>query len=206
MKNSSTNGLGLSESKIPNEAAYSFSNGETLSIQVNFCKNPSCDNFGIPPSLEKGAHRPKVAPHTPGTEYRLDSAGDGRTQLICLLCKEVLPVKSNLGVAEEVARISAYLVSPDSPSCPNSDCANHGVPIGAGTAHYYSNGKSDQGSLRYKCRSCKKTFSVSTRPTLRQRVPHKNSAILMSLMNKVPMSRICELQGIGGGTLYQRID
>lgn len=81
-------------------------------IQVNFCKNPSCANYGVPPGLKKGAHRSKAAASATGTEYRL--VGKTRpgsiniSSLVCLLCKETLPLKSNLGVAEEVARLSAY--------------------------------------------------------------------------------------------------
>ncbi len=59
------------------------------------------------------AHRSKDTASATGTEYRLkgntQSGGTIVSGLVCPLCKESLPLKSNLGVAEEVARLSAYL-------------------------------------------------------------------------------------------------
>lgn len=62
------------------------------------------------------------------------------------------------------------------------------------------------GSKRYLCKACKKTFTVSTQSTLRQRQPEKNELIFKLLMNKSPMRRICEVADINPETLYQRID
>ena len=97
-------------------------------IQVNFCKNPTC----APPGLKKGVHRSKATASATGTEYRL--VGKSRSGgistvsgLLCLLCQESLPLKSNLGVAQEVARLSAYLWKKRGASCPNPACLNHGV-------------------------------------------------------------------------------
>jgi len=179
-------------------------------IQVNFCKNPTCANYGIPPGLKKGVHRSKATASATGTEYRL--VGKSRSGgiatvsgLLCLLCKESLPLKSNLGVAEEVARLSAYLWKKRGASCPNPACLNHGVEVAAGKAYYSAYGRSEIGSQRYKCVDCKKTFSVGT-STRRQRLAHKNKDIFKALMNKVPFNRICELTGISMSTLYDKID
>ena len=61
-------------------------------IQVNFCKNPTCANYGIPPGLKKGAHRSKAASSATGTEHRLvgktpEGGGLSVSSLVCLLCK-----------------------------------------------------------------------------------------------------------------------
>jgi len=179
-------------------------------IQVNFCKNPTCANYGVPPSLKKGARRSKAAPTATGTEYRLSgSARMGAlvapASLMCLLCKETIPLKSNLGVAEEVERISSYLWKKREASCPNPACLNNGVPTSAGKSYYAAYGKSGIGSQRYKCHGCQKTFSIG-KATRRQQLPHKNKDIFKALMNKVPFNRICELMGISMRTLYDKID
>ena len=178
-------------------------------IQVNFCKNPTCANYGVPPGLKKGAHRSKAASSTTGTEYRLSSKSRSGASsvvgLVCLLCKESLPLKSNLGVAEEVARLSGYLWQKRGASCPHPACLNHGVEISAGKLYYSAYGRSEIGSQRYKCVECKKTFSVGT-STRRQRLAHKNKDVFKALMNKVPFNRICELTGISMSTLYDKID
>lgn len=179
-------------------------------IQVNFCKNPTCANYGVPPGLKKGAHRSKAASSATGTEYRLtaktrEGGCAAVSGLVCLLCKESLPLKSNLGVAEEVARLSAYLWKKREASCPNPACLNHGVGVSAGKHYYSAYGRSGIGSQRYKCVGCKKTFSVGT-STRRQRLAHKNKDVFKALMNKVPFNRICELTGISMSTLYDKID
>jgi hypothetical protein len=71
---------------------------ETDSIQVNFCKNPSCGNYG-------------VAPKNP------IKRGRG---------------KSNLAVSEERARFLKDLTIAPEPSCPDTSCSNHNVPVGKG--------------------------------------------------------------------------
>jgi len=102
-------------------------------VQVNFCKNPSCANYGVPSGLKKGAHRSKAAASTPGTEYRLTAKSRGgvgsATSMQCLLCGESFPLKSNLGIAEEIARLSSYLWDKREPSCPNPACLNPAYPV-----------------------------------------------------------------------------
>ena len=63
-------------------------------IQVNFCKNPVCANFGVPISGEKRARL--TAP------YRLAAAGKGFPLGFCIPCNESFPLKSNKGIHEEL--------------------------------------------------------------------------------------------------------
>jgi len=177
-------------------------------IQVNFCKNPTCANYGVAADFKKFSRRSKLTSLLPGTEYTLSgkSRGAGNVpQLKCLLCGETPPIKSNLGIAEEVERMGAYLWADREVSCPNPACLNHGVSISNGKPYYSSYGKSGIGSQRYKCHRCLKTFSVG-KSTRRQRLTHKNKDVFMHLMNKVPFNRICELLSIGKQTLYDKID
>lgn len=123
--------------------------------------------------------------------------------LKCLLCNEHLPLKSNIGVAEEIERLSKQFVTKDT-CCPRPGCVNSTTPIPNSTA-YYSFGKSDAGSIRYQCKACKKTFSKANRATLRQREPRKNVPILQSLMNKAPLSRLVDVHDISFQTLYDKL-
>ncbi len=193
--------------KIPPDANSPFPGALTRVIQVNYCKYPPCKNYGVPPSLPKGVHRAKdpSADRLPGTEYAIAARGAKLPTLVCALCNEHPPMKSNAGIAEELERIAGYLKPEVSLSCPVEGCANHGVPTTAGTAYYYAYGKSDEGSQRYKCRGCGKTFSVPARATLRQRLPQVTRQIFKLLMNKMPLLRICEVAGISPWTLYNRI-
>lgn len=172
-------------------------------MQVNFCKNPRCANFGVPAGGVRRARRSKSVA-VAGIEYRLAASGAGLPILKCLLCGEHLPLKSNVGIAEEVERLSKHFVAKRL-CCPRLGCANASTPVPAPSA-YYSFGKSEAGSVRFQCKACKKTFSQSSRSTLRQREPRKNVPILQSLMNKAPLSRLVDVHGISFQTLYDKLD
>lgn len=189
---------------MPPEVDFEFVDGSRRLLQVNFCKNPKCPNFGVPARLMKYARRSKAVA-VPGTEYQIGAAGAGFPVLKCLLCGEHLPIKSNLGVAEELGRIGRYFEPGLLPCCPSEGCGNHTSPIGTKGA-YYSFGKTEGGSKRYQCRLCKKTFSVAQRSTLRQREPRKNVPILKALMGKSPLARIVDQHDISFQTLYDKLD
>lgn len=167
-------------------------------IQVNFCKNPHCENYGTPgaQTTGRGAQRDR---------YTVVSAGRQYPVLKCHACGEYPPLKSNKGIAEELARLSAYLGVPSEVSCPDADCTNHGVGVSTGSPHYRGYGTTRSGSKRYRCNSCTKTFSVGS-STVGQKQPHKNRLIFQLLMNKSPFRRICEIANIAPGTLYPKID
>lgn len=175
-------------------------------IQLNFCKNPICLNYGIPASTEK-------QPKGPGATGRgrdsyvlsgSKNAHKNNAFLKCSLCSETIPVKSNIAVVEELARFSSYLNN-RSICCPNESCLNHFVELSNSVNAYQSFGKTKGGSPRYRCKLCKKTFAVSS-PLARQRLPHKNITVFKLLMNKMPLKRICEVAGISMPTLYDKID
>jgi transposase-like protein len=170
----------------------SLSSGE---IQVNFCKNPVCDNYGVAASQSSR-----------GDNYHL-TAGSKKpvAKLICKCCGEQFPVKSNQGIDEEINRLGAYLKPLDEPTCPSESCNNYTVGISAGKTAYQSFGKTKSGSPRYRCKSCKKSFSVK-QATTGQKEPHKNKLIFKLLMNKSPFRRICEVADVTMPTIYSKID
>ena len=167
-------------------------------IQVNFCKNPACSNYGVTPKATVLRGRTDQGLQD---SYLVQAAG-GIPVLHCRECGETPPVKSNTAIAEELARYLKDLEIAPEPSCPDESCANHTVPIGKG---YRSIGLSPSGSRRYRCNLCKKTFSVG-KSTTGHKQPHKNRLIFSLLMNKAPMRRICEVADIGPESVYGKID
>ncbi len=89
-------------------------------------------------------------------------------------------------------------------TCPNETCINHTVSIDTDKA-YQRFGTTASGSMRYRCKVCKRLFSVARKAGLRQRHTNKNRMIFTLLVNKSPMRRICKILEIGPETLYQRI-
>jgi transposase-like protein len=171
-------------------------------LQVNFCKNPVCPNFGVPASTERQLKKTPTRPEQ--DTYSLKGTGY-KIQIRCKRCGETPPLKSNLAIHEELERISDYLVPAQEPSCPRASCDNNGVGISIPKA-YYSFGKTNSGSQRYRCRLCSTTFAVTGRATLRQRLPETNETVFKLLVNKMPLKRICETAGINIVTLYRKID
>ena len=172
-------------------------------IQVNFCKNPRCMNFGRPASPDVQS-RGRGAMDGNQDTYRILGASRKRTNLGCNLCGETPPLKSNLAISEELIRLSRYLEPNQIPSCPAESCPNHSVNILVPKA-YYSFGKTKSGSQRYRCRECGVTFAVGG-ATIRQKRPEINETVFKFLVNKMPMNRIMEVAGISASTLYGKID
>jgi len=132
------------------------------------------------------------------------SAGATFPVLRCLACNEFPPIKSNIGVAEEVARFLRDLDGADTACCPNVACANHALPVGRGSAQYQRFGVTHSGSQRYRCKACGKTFAVG-KSTTGHKQPHKNRMVFALLMNKSPFRRVCEVADIDPKTLYGKL-
>lgn len=175
-------------------------------IDVNFCKNPRCANFGVAPSFAKFERRQKaVEAGEPGKAYRLIGVGKQRPGLTCTLCGEHFSVKSNLAIAQERTRLLRYLTPTSKSCCTSPDCANHTVPVSTKGA-YYRFGETAAGTPRYRCRLCGKTFAVGGNALKRQRITHQNKTILLTLTNKMPLRRIAKVTELNAETLYGKID
>lgn len=136
--------------------------------------------------------------------YIVQASGAGIPVLACRLCGEFPPIKSNAAINEERSRLLTDLAERPEVTCPDEACPNHAVPVSR-TDPYQSFGLTKSGSRRYRCKSCRKTFSVG-KSTTGHKQPHKNRLIFSLLMNKSPLRRICEVADIGPEGLYGKIE
>ena len=181
--------------KTPSKRSKPSIPPEFSGIQYNFCKNLECSQFRLIPSNEpKDGKKP----------YIFVSGGKNYPLLKCNVCSESPPLKSNKGIVSEIDRISAYLKPKDSYYCKNEKCKNHSIPIIDKEA-YISFGKTKAGAPRYRCKRCRKTFSIPRR-TQYQHKTHDNKMIFILLTNKMPLSRIIDTLEISWEVLYNRID
>jgi transposase-like protein len=178
-------------------------------IQINFCKNPECFNFGIP-ALEniKGLPLPSVAG---GCNRNRDNYTIvGEKNLRCHFCGQEPPMKSNKGIYDEFSRMWAYLEQkpPRDRACPNEKCSNSigKIEVSSGSPHYHKDGKNKSGAQRYVCRACDHKFSLNDNPAAGQKKSSQNDLIFRLLVNKMPLQRICEVVQISMSTLYSKID
>lgn len=169
-------------------------------IQLNFCKSPTCANFGIP--VEQTSTKGTQSHKNPN-RYVIVSSGKGLPMARCNACRESFSLKSNRGMAEERDRMRP---KQSEPSCPHEACDQHGLGVSADKPFYSSFGKTTTGSPRYKCMACQRTFSVAAKSTSRQREPHKNRQIFDLLVNKMPLRRIAEVAQVSPQTVYDKID
>src|SRR6266498_622120 len=182
-------------------------------LQINFCKDPRCPNFGYPPleSIKNKILSTSTATPAPGKKrskdsYSIDYKDKGCPLIVCHECGGKPPMKSNLAAMEEFERMWAYLEPKEGVSCPDERCPNHGKEINGKTKGYFSIGTTKAGSKRYRCLTCGKTFSVKQKSILRQVKSYENKQIFMLLVNKEPFNRILEVADIGSYTLYSRIN
>ena len=139
-------------------------------------------------------------------DYAKVSSGKGKPAMKCCLCEEILPLRSNAGVAEELDRLVSYLDAKPAPSCPNPACENRDRAIADTPDAYVHYGVTGAGTPRWRCNACRKIFSVGGSPTKKQRITHKNREVFALLMNKSPMNRMVEITGLDPKTLYGKID
>jgi len=176
-------------------------------IQVNFCKNPSCQNFGVKPNIYYGKKNKGRSPsHLIDPLYK--RVGTNGTSLHCKACNTSTTLKSNIAVSEEVQRLSPSKpqdLASISLSCPTPSCENHNLPVSSSSKLYQKFGTTNSGSARYRCKSCKKTFTDSKR-TRKHRRPEINKQFLLHLVNKSPVNRTCEILDISPDTYYRKLD
>ena len=178
---------------------------EVGTIQVNFCKNPQCRNFGIPASTIRQP-RGRGSVERSRDTYSIAGTGRGTPMLRCSFCGQYPTIKNNKGIYEELTRFWKPFNRIAILTCPNQGCPNHHIDVEEGKIHYHSFGRTKAGSIRYRCKVCGRTFITASPPTIRHRKPHKNAAVFRLIVNKVPFRRICEVEGITMSTLYRKID
>jgi len=175
-------------------------------LQVNCCRNLECTNFGIAPlpvvgrgrnSAVRDMYRAIGSPH---------SKDRPEVRMACKACGQRFTLKSNRAVLEEFERQRASFDKMEDGQCRTEGCPSQGKSVSGHSDLYQSFGKSEAGSLRYRCKACKKTFSLRQSATWRQRKPEINELVLRLLVNKMPMRRICEAAQIEPAVLYNRID
>jgi len=168
-------------------------------FSVNFCRNPLCERFGLfPDPLDGRGRGPKP------NFGKVNGAGEDRA-FICPSCGVSSVVKNNRAVMQEYARLRREDRRTNGKHCKNSGCENYGGTVDLSPRAYRAFGKTAKGDPRYQCKSCGKTFSIG-KPTRRHKQTDDTGAILKSLVNKVPLSRIAEIHDVSLKQIHGKID
>jgi transposase-like protein len=167
-------------------------------IQVNFCRNPRCKNFGVPPRVGD------IRRGQPG-HYHLDPSGRDGYKLRRALCNRLSVLFTNAGIAIEVDRLRTAngLLRPD--SCPTKSCANTRLPVSSHPKRYYRHGQTSSGRPRWRCRACKKAFTIED-DVRKKTAGDVNGEIVRDLVNRASLNAILRKTQISPTALYDRID
>lgn len=172
-------------------------------LQANFCRNPACRNFGVPPRrLNPDAENPRSDKIG---AYYLASNGE-QTLMACSICKRLATPLSNEALAQEIHRLRTAngILTPE--SCPKEKCENHRRPVADFPDQYYAHGRAASGAVRKRCKLCKRTVTLGDhrRP---MRVGAINMDIVKDIVNRSALTAIVRKNGIKSfPTLYDRID
>ena len=140
-----------------------FRNPETNElIQVNHCKNATCENFGVPPKNPKRTPRSERSKPKKRrgleSDYRLVwNRKTERHQLLCTLCNSSTVLMNNRAYYLESRRVRD-LNKFTEPSCPNVECSSHEHGIYSSPEFYKKNGftrKPRQFATTFKSRGTK---------------------------------------------------
>jgi transposase-like protein len=186
-------------------------------IQINFCKNSKCLNFGVCAETHEAQKnnenidKDQALPIKP--IYKIVTSTKKISSIECLSCYErnkssfqrtqsTYIMKSNQAVHEELMRISSYL-QPIGTICPNTKCDSIND---VNKIQIKKKGKTAAGRQRYICKICGTSF---TGLIGRHRNPLKskdNSEILRYLLLGTGIRKLAEGSDVSAQTIYNKID
>ena len=180
--------------------------GERLTIQVNHCRMPNCDNFGIPARHRHGKRGPSL---DRDMRYKVHSTSKGTSPSVrCKSCKDNPPMRSNASIASEVRRmieLGGLLRLEETEACRNADCKNAQRPIALHRSRYQKYGTGPNGGQNYLCKSCGRVMLLSRPARLRKNYRRLAGDVFGRIVNKAPMRRTVSGAGLKSCGAYYRI-
>ena len=139
--------------------------GVPRTLQVNHCRSPHCDNYGLAAKSEPVKSGPSAG-RDPG--YKVHSTSRGAVPSIrCKACLDNPPMKSNAGIAAELERLietGGLLTAEEMVGCKNPACDACGDAIASHPKTYRRKGATSYGAKRWQCKRCGSTLVVNPRP------------------------------------------
>ena len=170
--------------------------GAQRTIQVNHCRMPDCNNYGVPARTEHGKPGPSAGrdPY-----YTVESTKRGTVPSIrCKSCRDNPPIKSNAAIVSEIKRLvgaDGLMRLEETVGCRHEDCENHNLPIAFHQRSYRKYGYVKGYGQRYQCKDCRGKVLLS-RP-IRLHDNNRRMAVdaFSRIANKSPVR--CTVRGAG---------
>ncbi len=192
--------------------------GEEYEIQVNFCTNPFCRWYNMP------QHEFDALPRKPH-RYTLSGSSDvpGQAVIKCnvdaavnvpgVVLQHYSVLDSNWSLIDEIDRlVTNDRVMPREPEYKfhKGACPYDGQTPRMNPATFQHYGKSKANGQRWRCKACRKI--TCTLPTLRQSTSYDQNrndilhTFALTLLNRTPVRRTCEILQVGSGTYYHKME
>ena len=173
-------------------------------LQVNHCRQPTCENFTVP-----ARHRHGKKGLSPDRDMRYVIYSRGSiASLRCKSCQDVFPMKSNAAILSEVERLTAVggLQSlEESSACRTPECENRDRPVASNRRCYQKRGKSPGGGQYYRCKACGRFMLLSDPVRLHEKHQSLAADVFSRIANKTPMRRTVRGAGLKSNGSYYAI-
>lgn len=174
-------------------------------VDVNFCRNAQCAQFGIFPDPRDGRGGGLSSANTNFPRGEVGGSGDKKA-FTCGSCGQESVVKNNQAIVEEYTRLRR-LQRPDGAgrSCRQNTCLSNGKSVDDRPELYRKSGRSKAGNQRYTCKSCHSTFTVG-HPARTHKRKSKNGEVLKLLVHGNSLSKISEIADLAPRDVYRKLD
>lgn len=173
-------------------------------IDLNFCRNPQCPDFGVLPDpyIRSDDHPPAPA----GALLGSVKGKKNEEAFNCPSCGKSSRLKNNRAIAEEYKRLNhLHYHDPAVQSCRTLHCFAGGMAPEKHPEFYRRFGTTTKGDPRFQCKLCRKTISIG-KPARRHLRSDKNRIIFQMLCNDVSLAKISKIAEISYRDLYGKID
>lgn len=188
--------------------------GTMHQIQYNHCSNPFCRYHGMPQTKYDTKGKPtryKLTGTSNHKSIKCNPDPTGKTGNAVLGC--YTSTLSNWSIAQEIQRLVQINSVEDKEvvyefhkdGCTVEDVTPFNQPDG-----FYKQGKSRLGMQRFQCKVCKKKTALTPKRENSTTYNQKRSEIHLLfaklLLSRTPVTRTCEILGIGRGTYYDKLE
>lgn len=174
-------------------------------VDVNFCRNAQCAQFGIHPDPRDGRGRNLSSANANFRRGKTGGTGD-RKYFACGSCGEESVTKNNQAIVEEYTRLRRLQRSGAAgTSCGRETCSSHGKSVNDRPELYRKTGRTSAGHQRYGCKRCLSTFTVG-HPARNHRRQSKSGQVLKLLVHGTSLSKISEIADLSPRDVYRKLD
>ena len=180
--------------------------GAKRTIQVNYCRMPDCDNFGVPASAKHSKPGPSEGrdPH-----YKVESTKRGTVPSIrCKSCRDNPPIKSNAAITAEIERLTeadGLLHPEETTGCRREDCENYGLAIAFNRHRYRKDGKVAGDRQRYECKGCNSKILPCGQSRLHDDNRRLAADVFSRIANKSPVRGTVRGSGLASTRTYYSV-